>query len=232
MSRGDCEVLAMGLFDKKRSVIALGDQALETIHNELNSVLSVAKSYDDIMSKSGDMMISLEGRIRGDLLAFMLYLSGVGKIAVSPSEIATVNKLFDINLSHEDFRLYRKDVGEKAFERSVPPAILLLKELGTTLQREAAKTEEGRRALEENAKNGIPSLAQAFGDDLINVYALIGSALISADSKVTERESGDLVRYLWMINQVVNGADAPLPAGAAQRTLEAHVRLFGKQPKR
>jgi len=221
----------MGLFEKKRSVIALPDSALESIKHELDSVLSVAKSYDEIMLKGTDgMLISLEGRIRGDLLAFMLYLSGVSK-TLSQNEILTVNKLFDIDLSHVDFEIFYNDVSNRNFEHAVPPAILLIKELGATLEREARKSEQGVQTMEEKQNLGIPSLARAFADDLINVYALIGSALISADSKVTERESGDLVRYLYLMNNVVAGEGAPLPQGAATRTLEAHVRLFGKKPK-
>ena len=101
----------MGLFEKKRSVVALSDQALDTIKEELDSVLSVAKSYDQIMVKNGDgILISLEGRIRGDLLAFTLYLSGVSGNWVSPKEIQTVNRLFDIDLSHVDFEIFYADV--------------------------------------------------------------------------------------------------------------------------
>ena len=101
----------MGLFEKKRSVVALSDQALDTIKEELDSVLSVAKSYDQIMVKNGDgILISLEGRIRGDLLAFTLYLSGVSSNWVSPKEIQTVNRLFDIDLSHVDFEIFYADV--------------------------------------------------------------------------------------------------------------------------
>ena len=221
------EVVTMGLFNKKRSVGALGDQALAAIKDELDSVLSVAKSYDQVMlSKADGIIISLEGRIRGDLLAFMLYLSGIEK-GVDPNEILTVNKLFDIDLSHVDFQIFRSDVSDRNFERSVPPAIWLTLELGDTLEREARK-EEGN---EEDAEpTGM--LAQTFADDLINAYALIGSAFISADSTVTERESGDLVRYLYLMNDAVHGQGAPLPAGAATRAEQAHVRLFGQKPKR
>ena len=217
----------MGLFNKKRSVGALGDAALEAIKDELDSVLSVAKSYDQVMlSKSDGIVISLEGRIRGDLLAFMLYLSGIEK-GVDPNEILTVNKLFDIDLSHVDFQIFRNDVSNKNFERSVPPAIWLTLELGDTLEREARKEESG----DENSEStGV--LAQTIADDLINAYALIGSAFISADSTVTERESGDLVRYLYLMSDAVHGEGSPLPMGAATRTEQAHVRLFGKKPKR
>lgn len=215
----------MGLFEKKRSVVALSDQALDTIKEELDSVLSVAKSYDQIMVKNGDgILISLEGRIRGDLLAFTLYLSGVSGNWVSPKEIQTVNRLFDIDLSHVDFEIFYADVSNKYYERSVPASILLIKELGNQIEREARRFEGG-------AQMDRPNFALAFACDLINVYALIGSALISADSTVTERESADLIRYLYLMNTAVQGGGAPLPSGAASRTVEAHVRLFGKAPK-
>lgn len=217
----------MGLFNKKRSVGALGDDALAAIKDELDSVLSVAKSYDQVMlSKADGIIISLEGRIRGDLLAFMLYLSGIEK-GVDPNEILTVNKLFDIDLSNVDFQIFRNDVSNKNFERSVPPAIWLTLELGDTLEREARKEESGDETSESTG-----ALAQTIADDLINAYALIGSAFISADSTVTERESGDLVRYLYLMSDAVHGEGAPLPMGAATRAEQAHVRLFGKKPKR
>ena len=213
----------MGLFEKKRSVMALGDQALDSIKAELDSVLSVAKSYDSIMVKNNDgILISLEGRIRGDLLAFMLYLSGVSR-GLSQNEILTVNRLFGIDLSHVDFEIFYADVSNRNYEKSVPPAIWLIKELGATLQRVAVK--EGEEPADK------PDLAIALACDLINVYALIGSALISADSTITERESSDLIRYLYLMNRAVQGEGAPLPEGPASRCVEAHVRLFGKAPK-
>jgi hypothetical protein len=216
----------MGLFNKKRSVGALGDDALAAIKDELDSVLSVAKSYDQVMlSKADGIIISLEGRIRGDLLAFMLYLSGIEK-GVDPNEILTVNKLFDIDLSNVDFQIFRNDVSNKNFERSVPPAIWLTLELGDTLEREARKEESGD---ETSESTGV--LAQTIADDLINAYALIGSAFISADGQIRESESNDLIRYLHMMSRAVNGPDASLPEGPAQNVCQSHVRLFGKQPR-
>lgn len=221
----------MGLFEKRRSVVALPDSALAAIKRELDSVLSVARSYDEIMLKgSQGMLISLEGRIRGDLLAFMLYLSRISK-TLTPNEIATVNKLFDIDLSHVDFQIFYSDVSNRNYEQAVPASILLIKELGATLEREAKKPAASAQMEGEAKGPGAPSLARAFADDLINVYALIGSALITADSSVTERESADLVRYLYLMNRAVAGEGAPLPPGPAQQALEAHVRLFGRSPK-
>lgn len=205
----------MSLFNKRRTVTALDDDAIRAIHDELESVLSVAVSYDKVMKNSKGMVISLEGRIRGDLLAFVLYLSGINRF-VDPNEVATVNKIFDIDLWDEDYRLFRKDVAPKWFETAVPASILLLMELGNRLQRQ-----------KDPGATDDRSLARALGNDLINTYALIGSAFVSADGSVSKRESGDLNRYLRMLNTAVNGTDADLPEGAARRTAWAHQRLFG-----
>lgn len=210
----------MGLFERKRSVRALGPEAIEFIHQELESVLSVASSYDQLMANDEMIEISLEGRIRGDLLAFMLYLSGVSR-GIDLREIQIVNKIFDIDLCHVDFTIFRNDVSDYLYEHAIPASILYLQELGTVLQREMAA----------DGKKVDADFAAAFSVDLINLYALVGSALISADGKVTERESGDLVRYLYRMCVGAFGPEAVLPDGPAHRTLDAHIRLFGKEPK-
>lgn len=217
----------MSLFDKKRSVMALSNEALATIKQELHSMLNIASSYDKVMSNSGENIISLEGRIRGDLLAFVLYLDGMGKGKTDPKEIEVVNQIFDIDLSHVDFDLYRKDVGDKSFENAVPPSVLIINELGKTVQREQFRTRDG----EVGPQGNSTELSSLFVSGLINLYALIGSAFISADGTVSERESGDLIRYLCMMNRAITGTSEPLPEGAAQRAMDAHVRLFGKKPK-
>ena len=205
----------MSLFDKKRSVAALSDRAIDSIKNELDSMLGVAASFDNVMHKSDAICISLEGRMRADLLAFTLYLDGIGKGPTDLAEIKVVNKIFDIDLSHVDFELFRKDVGDANFEHAIPPSVLILKELGKRLEAERA------------TDTGSAEVARTLCCDLINVYALIGSALLSADGQVTEQESADLVRYLAMISEAALGTGATLPEGAAQRTLAAHERLFG-----
>ena len=220
----------MALFERKHPVTALGDEALTSIKRELDSVLSIAASYDQMMSKTGDMTISLEGRIRGDLLAFTLYLSGITK-GVRPEEIAVVNQIFDIDLSHVDFELFRKDVGNRSFEHAVPPSLLILKELGNRLQHEQSVTQDGLTASDVAKRSGVSNMAAAFSVDLINLYALIGSAFLSADGIMVQRESADFIRYLYMMSRAVWGPNATLPEGAAQRVLEAHKRLFGKVPK-
>jgi|GEM_PF-2789936 len=217
----------MSLFNKKRSVMALGDDAIASIKQELNSILGIAASYDKTLAQSGKLIISLEGRVRGDLLAFVLYLDGVGKSKVDLREIEVVNQIFDIDLSHVDFTLFRSEVGDKAFEHAVPASILIFNEMGKIVQREQFRKRDGSVGSQGNSAE----LSSLFVNGLINLYALIGSAFISADGQISEHESEDLIRYLCMMNRAVNGTGAPLPAGAAQRTLDAHVRLFGKQPK-
>ena len=205
----------MGLFERKRSVSRLDDQDIRTIKQQLDAMLDIARSYDRTMSSAGLLTISLEGRMRGDLLAFTLYLAGADK-SIKLQEVEVVNRIFDIDLSHVDFELFRKDVGDANFERAIPPSVLILKELGKRLEAEHA------------ADAGSTKVARTLCDDLINVYALIGSALLSADGQVSESESADLVRYLIMISEAALGTGAALPKGAAQRTLAAHERLFGK----
>lgn len=217
----------MSLFNKKRSVMALSDDAIDSIKQELHSILDIAASYDTAMSKSQDMIISLEGRVRGDLLAFVLYLDGVGRGATDMREIEVVNQIFDIDLSHVDFELFRKDVGDKSFENAVPPSILIFNEMGKAVQREQFRKSDGS----VGEQGETTDLSTMFVSGLINLYALIGSAFISADGQISERESADLIRYLDMMNRAVFGDGAPLPEGAAQRTLAAHERLFGKKPK-
>ena len=210
----------MSLFERKRSVRALDPASVEAIHRELDSVLSVAASYDKLMAKEGGIQISLEGRARGDLLAFVLYLAGVTR-GVDQREIDVVNQIFDINLDHVDFKIFREDVSDHLFENAIPPSILMLMELGATLQHEMDAT---GNAMDTN-------LAAAFSVDLINLYALVGSALISADGKIAERESADLIRYLYLMCHAAFGNDAELPPGPAQQTLASHVRLFGRRPQ-
>lgn len=220
----------MSLFNRKRSVIALDEKSLGLIKQELESTLSIAKSFDAIMSKSTDIVISLEGRMRGDLLAFTLYLAGISN-GVKQSEIDVVNHLFDIDLSHVDFELFRKDVGNRNFEHAVPPSILILKELGSKLQTEQTRTSDGATAADIAERSGVTDMSQELCHDLINLYALIGSALSSADGVITKRESEDLIRYLYLMTRAVDGPEAELPEGAARRTVEAHKRLFDKAPK-
>lgn len=215
------------LFNKKRSVRALGDEAIDTIKQELDNMLAVAASFDKAMASTGNLVISLEGRVRGDLLAFALYLDGVGRGPTDLREIAIVNKIFDIDLSHVDFELFRKDVGDKSFESAVPASVLIFNEMGGMVQREQFKKADGTVAPSGQAND----LSRLFVEGLINLYALIGSAFISADEMVSQRESNDLIRYLCMINRAITGSDLPLPDGAAQRAYDAHVRLFGKAPK-
>lgn len=217
----------MSLFDKKRPVTALSRKEIESIKQDLRSLLDIAASYDQVMSKSGELIISLEGRIRGDLLAFLLYLDGIGRGKTDPKEIEVVNQIFDIDLSHVDFELFRKDVGNKSFERSVPPSALILNEMGKAVQREQFRKSDGG----VGPQGETNTLSGLFVNGLINLYALIGSAFISADGQARESESNDLIRYICMINRAVNGPGAPLPPGPAQRAYNAHVRLFGKQPK-
>ena len=217
----------MSLFDKKRSVAALSDRAIDSIKNELDSMLGVAASFDNVMQKSDTICISLEGRMRADLLAFTLYLDGVGKGPTDLAEIKVVNKIFDIDLSHVDFQLYRKDVGNRSFEHAVPPSVLMLNELGRTVQREQFRTSDGSVA----SQGETSELSSMLVDGLINLYALIGSAFISADGQIRESESNDLIRYLCMMSRAVNGPDASLPEGPAQNVCQSHVRLFGKQPR-
>ena len=204
----------MGLFERKHSVSMLGDKDIQTIRQQLDAILDIAKSYDRTMASAGLLTISLEGRMRGDLLAFTLYLAGADK-TIKLQEVEVVNRIFDIDLSHVDFELFRKDVGDANFEHAIPPSVLILKELGKRLEAERA------------TDTGSAEVARTLCCDLINVYALIGSALLSADGQVTEQESADLVRYLAMISEAALGTGATLPEGAAQRTLAAHERLFG-----
>ena len=195
----------MSLFDKKRSVAALSDNAIDSIKNELNSMLDIAASFDNVMQKSDAICISLEGRMRADLLAFTLYLDGIGKGPTDPAEIKVVNKIFGIDLSHVDFQLYRKDVGNRSFEHAVPPSILMINELGKTVQREQFRTSDGSVA----AQGKTSDLSDMLVNGLINLYALIGSAFISADGQIRESESNDLIRYLYMMCHAVNGAGNP-----------------------
>ncbi len=220
----------MSLFERSHPVIALNDRQIDLIKQELASVLDVAASYDDTIARMGTLSIGLEGRMRGDLLAFTLHLSHVDK-NTDAREIGIVNQLFDTNLTHEDFVLFRREVGNRSFERAVPASILILKELGTRLQSDNTRA-AGSTATDVARKSGITDMSQALCDALINVYALIGSALTSADGVMTQRESSDLIRYLYLMADAVGGAGAPLPTGAAQRVLDAHRRLFGKLPKR
>ena len=210
----------MGLFERKRSVRALDDASIDAVRGELESVLAVAQSYDQLMMHTDAPPISIEGRIRGDLLAFVLYLAGVGK-GVDMREIQVIDRIFDINLQHVDFQIFREDVGDRLFERAIPASILMLLELGNTLQREM---EASGNAVDTN-------LAAAFSVDLINLYALVGSAIISADERITERESADLLRYLYMMCHAAFGENTELPSGSAYRVLAAHKRLFGRLPK-
>ena len=210
----------MGLFERKHSVSMLGDKDIQTIRQQLDAILDIAKSYDRTMASAGLLTISLEGRMRGDLLAFTLYLAGADK-TIKLQEVEVVNRIFDINLDHVDFKIFRDDVSAHLFEHAIPPSILMLMELGSTLQREMDATGD---AMDTN-------LAAAFCVDLINLYALVGSALISADGRITERESADLIRYLALMCRAAFGDEAELPAGPAQQTLVAHTRLFGRKPK-
>ena len=217
----------MSLFNKKRSVMALSDESIAAIKRELDSILNVAANFDKLMAKTGKLVISLEGRVRGDLLAFVLYLDGMGSGPTDPAEIRVVNQIFGIDLSHVDFTLYRKDVANKYFENAVPPSVLIFNEMGRSVQRAQFTKEDGT----VSAQGQTDELSQMFVSGLINLYALIGSAFISADGMIRESESTDLIRYLTMINSAISGADAPLPEGPAQQTLASHVRLFGKKPK-
>ncbi len=217
----------MSLFNKKRSVTALDQRAISIIKQELQSILDIAASYDKTMSKTGRLIISLEGRVRGDLLAFVLYLDGVGRGKTDLREIDVVNKIFDIDLSHVDFELFRNDVADSLFEKAVPPSILIFNEMGKMVQREQFRTSEG----DVSSQGTTSELSTMFVNGLLNLYALIGSAFISANSEITQRESEDLIRYLCMINNAINGSSLPLPEGAAARTYGAHIRLFGKKPK-
>ncbi|MBR3317458.1 MAG: hypothetical protein IKG21_06550 [Atopobiaceae bacterium] len=210
----------MGLFERKRSVRALDDASIDAIRRELNSVLGIAQSYDQLMMHADVVPISIEGRIRGDLLAFVLYLAGVNG-SVDMREILVVNHIFDIDLSHVDFTIFREDVSDHLFEHAIPPSILMLQELGSTLQRE----------MEASGDATDTNLPAAFAVDLINLYALVGSALISADERITERESADLLRYLYMMCYAAFGENTELPSGPAYRVLAAHKRLFGRVPK-
>lgn len=210
----------MALFERKRSVRALDDAAVDAIRSELKSVLGVASSYDQLMMHTDAPPISIEGRIRGDLLAFVLYLAGITK-GVDLREILVVNRIFDIDLSHVDFQIFHDDVSGHLFEHAIPPSVLMLMELGSTLQREMDASGD---AMDTN-------LAAAFCVDLINLYALVGSALISADGKITERESADLLRYLYMMCRAAFGENTELPSGPAYSVLTAHKRLFGRVPK-
>ncbi|MDO4797818.1 MAG: hypothetical protein Q4A01_07340 [Coriobacteriales bacterium] len=219
----------MPLFDKKRSVMALDSRAIALIKQELSSVLSIAASYDHMMEQNGEYVISLEGRMRGDLLAFTLYLSGFGG-KTKPEEITVVNKIFDIDLSNADFVLFRKDVGNKSFQHAVPPSILILHELGNRIQNEGTNA-DGPSASQVAERNGVPNMAKALTDALINVYALIGSALTSADSVITKRESTELIQYLYMMVRAIDGPNAQLPEGPARSTIAAHKRLFDKEPR-
>lgn len=220
----------MSLFNRKRSVVALDDDAIESIKQEFHSLLEVAASVDKIASNSSKPVISLEGRIRADLLAFVLYFDGIDK-ETDPTEIAVVNKMFDIDLWYEDFAIHSRDMAKKLFEKTVPPSILILNELGRMLQTETTRSANGETASQVASRNGVGDISRELGNGLVNLYALIGSAFISADGQVTQRESEDLIRYVAMMSRAVNGADAPLPQGAAQRTFDAHVRLFGKRPR-
>lgn len=220
----------MSLFNRRRSVIALNDDAIDSIKQELHSLLEVAASFDRIASNTNGAVISLEGRIRADLLAFVLYLDGIDR-GTDPAEIAVVNKIFDIDLWHEDFAMYSQDVASKLFENTVPPSILILSEMGKVLQTETSRSTDGETASQVASRNGVSDISRELGNGLVNLYALIGSAFISADGTVTRRESEDLIRYVVMTSRAVNGADAPLPKGAAQHTYDAHVRLFGRKPK-
>ena len=217
----------MSLFNKKRSVMALSDESIATIKRELDSMLNVAANFDGVMAKTGKLVISLEGRVRGDLLAFLLYLDGVGNGPTDPAEIRVVNQIFDIDLSHVDFVLFRKDVANKYFENAVPPSVLIFNEMGKSVQRAQFTKKDGS----VSAHGQTDELSQMFVSGLINLYALIGSAFISADGTIRESESTDLIRYLTMINNAISGEGAPLPEGPAQQTLASHVRLFGKRPK-
>lgn len=220
----------MSLFNTRRSVRALSDEALESIKQRLESMLSIAASLDVAMGKTDSFVISLEGRMRGDLLAFMLYLDGVDK-NTDPADIAVVNRLFDTNLTQTDFAMFRQEVANKWFEQAVPPSFLILKELGKTLQTEQETAPDGRTALEVSQQSGVQDIALELGNGLIDLYALVGSAFLSADGNITKRESNDLIRYLAMLNRSVNGVDAPFPPGAAQRAYDAHIRLFGRKPR-
>lgn len=216
----------MSLFNKKRSVMALDKSSIDAIKSELQSSLNVAESFDKLLAKSGKLVISLEGRVRGDLLAFVLYLDGVGRGPTDPAEIKVVNQIFDIDLSHVDFELFRKDVGDTNFEHAVPPSVLIFNEMGKNVQRAQFTKSDGSVAQEGQTSD----LSDLFVSGLINLYALIGSAFISADGVIHKNESADLIRYIRMINSAVYGEGAPLPAGAAQQTLAAHIRLFKKEP--
>lgn len=220
----------MSLFNKKRSVVTLNNDAIESIRQELHSLLEVAASFDRIAAKTNGAVISLEGRIRADLLAFVLYLDGIDR-GTDPAEIAVVNKIFDIDMWHEDFALFSRDVANRLFETTVPPSILILSEMGKILQTETSRSGEGETASQVASRNGVDDIALELGNGLVNLYALIGSAFISADGSVSRRESEDLIRYVAMTGRAVNGAEAPLPKGAAQRIYDAHVRLFGRKPK-
>ena len=217
----------MSLFNKKRSVRALDQDSIDAIKRELHSTLAIAANFDRLMAKTGKLTISLEGRVRGDLLAFLLYLDGVGRGPTDPNEIRVVNKIFDIDLSHVDFELFRNDVGDANFEHAVPASVLIFNEMGKSVQRAQFTKSDGTVAPEGQTSD----LSNLFVCGLINLYALIGSAFISADSVIHENESADLIRYVSMINDAVFGKGAPLPEGAASNALAAHVRLFGKKPK-
>lgn len=225
---GPRERLRMSLFNKKRSVRALDQDSLDAIKRELDSTLNIAANFDKLMAKTGKLAISLEGRVRGDLLAFVLYLDGVGRGGpTDPNEIRVVNKIFDIDLSHVDFELFRNDVGDTHFEHAVPASVLIFNEMGKSVQRAQFTKSDGTVSAEGQTND----LSDLFVCGLINLYALIGSAFISADSVIHESESADLIRYVSMINSAVFGKGAPLPEGAASNALAAHVRLFGKKPK-
>lgn len=217
----------MSLFEKRRPVTALSDQEIQSIKQELHSILQIAQSFDQVMGKSGNAVVGLEGRVRADLLAFVLYLDCAGRAPTDPAEIAVVNTIFDTDLTKADFALYRKEVSNKLFEKSVPPSILIYSEMGKAVQREQFRTSDGTVGPEGTSN----TLSSMFVHGLINLYALIGSAFISADGEAREKESGDLIRYLSMMNRAINGADAPLPKGPAQQAYDAHIRLFGKKPK-
>lgn len=220
----------MSLFEKKRSVAALDDRAIATIRQELHDMLSIAASYDKVASRDNGMHVGLEKRIRGDLIAFVLYLAGATK-SIDMREILVVNQIFDIDLSYVDYQLFCKEIDPESFETTVPSSILLLKKLGDELQRAQTRTSDGSDSTAFADEDGMSVLAHELCDDLINAYALIGSAFISADTQITERESGDLIRYLLMMTRALFGPNANLPEGPAASTLEAHRRLFHRRPR-
>lgn len=205
----------MTFFERCVPVTRLSESEVEELRDLYQEIHAQLSMFDMLSGTSNDPFKSLAKEFRGNFLTFMMYLSNAdGRIC--EEEVAVMNRILDKNILRKTYREAVRRSDSEIIASQGPLSVSRHLRMTTTVIAARfsgnAVGSEIMGALESSMQeDAVDGLHEIWARHVVDLYALIGRALIAADDRVRQSEAEKFIAYIDFLNQRLRGDGAELP---------------------